>query len=259
MEYIKENLVNEQKLKRIEDYVEEHENVSLTALCTEFNISMSTLRRAVTVLCDRGVINKRYGCVYSNNKRKFMPFHLRASLNTDAKREACRVAAQLIKENDIVYLDSGSTTCYLLDYVGHLKNLTVITGNIDIIIKALPLDNVTVFVLPGFLNKKNNSFTPTNAKEAFAPYNITKAFMAASGLSLTGGFSHSDPMERETKLAAVQKSEEICFVLDDTKFGHTSLISLGPVTMANIICSNRQPDSAFVKYCEDHDMILKYS
>ena len=29
-----------------------------------------------------------------------------------------------------------------------------------------------VFVLPGLLNKKNNSFTPTNAKEAFAPYNL---------------------------------------------------------------------------------------
>ena len=53
--------MNEQKLKRIEDYVEEHDNVSMTALCNEFNISMSTLRRAVTVLCERGTINKSYG------------------------------------------------------------------------------------------------------------------------------------------------------------------------------------------------------
>ena len=133
--------MNEQKLKRIEDYVEEHDNVSMTALCNEFNISMSTLRRAVTVLCERGTINKSYGCVYTTSKRKFMPFHLRASLNTEAKKEACRYAAQLIQENDIIYLDSGSTTCYILDYVSHLKNITVITGNIDIIIKALALDN----------------------------------------------------------------------------------------------------------------------
>ena len=251
--------MNEQKLKRIEDYVEEHDNVSMTALCNEFNISMSTLRRAVTVLCERGTINKSYGCVYTTSKRKFMPFHLRASLNTEAKKEACRYAAQLIQENDIIYLDSGSTTCYILDYVSHLKNITVITGNIDIIIKALALDNVTVFVLPGLLNKKNNSFTPTNAKEAFAPYNITKAFIAASGMSLANGFSPSDPMERETKLAATQKSETICFVLDDSKFGHTSLISLGPVTLANIICSNKKPDAAIEQYCSEHNIMLKYS
>lgn len=50
--------MNEQKLKRIEDYVEEHDNVSMTALCNEFNISMSTLRRAVTVLCERGTIDR---------------------------------------------------------------------------------------------------------------------------------------------------------------------------------------------------------
>ena len=152
--------MNEQKLKRIEDYVEEHDNVSMTALCNEFNISMSTLRRAVTVLCERGTINKSYGCVYTTSKRKFMPFHLRASLNTEAKKEACRYAAQLIQENDIIYLDSGSTTCYILDYVSHLKNITVITGNIDIIIKALALDNVTVFVLPGLLNKKEQFLHP---------------------------------------------------------------------------------------------------
>ena len=80
------------------------------------------LRRAVTVLCERGTINKSYGCVYTTSKRKFMPFHLRASLNTEAKKEACRYAAQLIQENDIIYLDSGSTTCYILDYVSNLKS-----------------------------------------------------------------------------------------------------------------------------------------
>ena len=251
--------MNEQKLKKIEDYVKDHENVSLTTLCSEFNISMSTLRPAVAVLCERGVINKRYGCVYATSKRKFIPFHLRANLNTEAKRETCRIAAQLIKEDDIIYLDSGSTTCYILDYIGHLNNVTIITGNIDIIVKALSMDNVTVFVLPGLLNKKNNSFTPTNAKEAFASYNITKAFIAASGVSLSNGFSHSDPLERETKLAAIQKSETICFVLDDSKFGHTSLISLGPLTLADIICSNKAPDSAIQNYCQEHHIILKYS
>ena len=78
-------------------------------------------------------------------------------------------------------------------------------------------------------------------------------------MSLANGFSHSDPMERETKLAATQKSETICFVLDDSKFGHTSLISLGPVTLANIICSNKKTDAAIEQYCSEHNIMLKYS
>lgn len=251
--------MNEQKLKKIEDYVANHDNVSLTTLCTEFNISISTLRRAVKVLCDRGTVQKRYGCVYTNNSHKFIPFHLRTDLNTEGKKEACRYAAQFIAEGDIIYLDSGSTTCHILDYISHIKHLTVITGNIDIIIKALALDNVTVFVLPGILNKKNNSLAPTNAREAFAPYNISKAFMAASGLTLANGFSHSDPLERETKLAAMQKSKEIYFILDDSKFKQTALISLGPITLANVICSNAEPEPAIQQYCKEHNIILKYS
>ena len=78
-------------------------------------------------------------------------------------------------------------------------------------------------------------------------------------MSLANGFSPSDPMERETKLAATQNSETICFVLDDSKFGHTSLISLGPVTLANIICSNKKPDAAIEQYCSEHNIMLKYS
>ncbi len=250
--------MKEQKLKQIEDYIEEHENVALTTLCTEFDISMSTLRRALKVLCDRGVVHKQYGFVYASGKRKFVPFHVRNSLNTDAKKEACRCAAELIQENDIIYLDSGSTTCHILDYIGHIRNLTVITGNIDIIIKALALDNVTVFVLPGMLNKKNNSFSPADARQTFSAYNINRAFIAASGLSVAGGFSHSDPMERDTKLAAMEKSEQICFVLDDSKFDRTSLISLGPLTMADMICTNREPSPAIQQYCSDSHILLRY-
>ena len=48
-------------------------------------------------------------------------------------------------------------------------------------------------------------------------------------------------------------------MLDDSKFGHTSLISLGPVTLANIICSNKKPDAAIEQYCSEHNIMLKYS
>ena len=88
--------MNEQKLKRIEDYVEEHDNVSMTALCNEFNISMSTVsythlidgsqlpfdenvavtRAAVEIARPRGVsVEAEIGSVgYSDNadaKRRF--------------------------------------------------------------------------------------------------------------------------------------------------------------------------------------------
>ena len=49
------------RLRRMEQYILEKENVSMEELCTEFDVSMNTVRLDVATLVKKGSIKKVYG------------------------------------------------------------------------------------------------------------------------------------------------------------------------------------------------------
>ena len=245
------------RLIQLEEYIKNQQRVSLEALCKKFNISMSTLRRDINVLVERGAIQKAYGSVFYNySHTKMIPFHVRSTINTRAKQAACAAAAQLICDNDTIYIDSGSTTGHLMDYLADRKNLTIVTSNLDIVLRATSMENIHLLVLPGELSRKNNSFSPVVGMEVLQNLNFSKAFMAASGLTLADGFSHSYITERPLKQAVLEKAAKRYFVIDSSKFGVKALLGLCPVDCADAICTDFMPPAEYIAYCEDHGIRL---
>ena len=49
------------RLIQLEEYIKNQQRVSLDALCEKFNISMSTLRRDINVLVERGPCRRLTG------------------------------------------------------------------------------------------------------------------------------------------------------------------------------------------------------
>ncbi|MCC8025097.1 MAG: DeoR/GlpR family DNA-binding transcription regulator [Clostridium sp.] len=247
------------RLIQLEEYVKAHQKVPLDDLCRTFGISMSTLRRDINTLAERGCVQKAYGYVFFNySASRMIPFHIRSTINTGLKKEACRAAASLICDNDTIFIDSGSTTCHLMDYLADRKNLTVITGNLDVILRAAPMENIHLLVCAGELNRKNNSFSPVMGMDSLDRMNFSKAFLAASGLTTGGGFSHSYLSERPLKQTVLEKSAKHYFVVDSSKFGVKALLSMCPINRADAICTDSAPEEAYIEYCSEHGIPLVY-
>ena len=118
------------------------------------------------------------------------------------------------------------------------------------------MENIHLLVLPGELNRKNNSFSPVVGMEVLQNLNFSKAFMAASGLTLADGFSHSYITERPLKQAVLEKAAKRYFVIDSSKFGVKALLGLCPVDCADAICTDFMPPAEYIAYCEDHGIRL---
>lgn len=102
-----------QRLDMIEEYVLEHKNASLDTLCEKFNVSKNTIRRDVDILLKRGSIMKVYGGVAALETPQTFPllsYEERGGRFPDEKKEICRRAAELVAEDDTIYIDTG-TTC----------------------------------------------------------------------------------------------------------------------------------------------------
>ncbi|WP_172255732.1 DeoR/GlpR family DNA-binding transcription regulator [Saccharibacillus deserti] len=243
-------MIKSQRINQIKEYVFEHESVSLEELVEHFGVSMNTIRRDVKDLVDSGVLRKVYGGV-SVNHSTLIVFDERKDRNLTKKQEIGRLAAQFVEDGDVVFIDSGTTTLEILPYISQ-KQLTVVTNNFDFIHQAKPYPGLTIFSTGGMFERKTDSFVGFQSIELLKKYNINKAFVASTGISLTNGVTNSSPLETDLKSMVVQKSLNVFLMIDDSKFDKYALTTYCSLSDIDYLVTNSMPSDAYAQYAREH-------
>ncbi|MBO5177603.1 MAG: DeoR/GlpR transcriptional regulator [Lachnospiraceae bacterium] len=245
------------RLRRMEQYILEKENVSMEELCTEFDVSMNTVRLDVATLVKKGSIKKVYGGVCSNHQNGLVPFEERKMKNSERKKAVCRAAAALVEDGDIIYVDSGTTTMYLADYLDQHKNVTILTNNLNVIMRAVPYENIQVICLPGILERKTNSFVSAETGKILARYNIKKAIFAATGVTESGDVTNSSSLEYEIKREAMRNSEKKYLLLDSTKYGKSALLTYAHLGDMDKVIVDEEMNPGLKELCDRYNVKLE--
>jgi len=240
------------RIKKMEEYILEHDLVSMADLRDTFKISMNTVRLDVAYLVDKGTVRKIYGGVCSNISNNLIPFEERQTKNSHEKRSVGKAGAALVEDGDIIYIDSGTTTMYIVDYLGDCKNITVLTNSLNVINRAVLHPELNVISLPGTLERKTNSFVSADTVRALEKYNVKKAFMASSGISETGMITNSSPPEYEIKKAAIINSQEVYLVIDSSKYGKSGMMTYADISEMSKVIIDKNADSELLELCESH-------
>ena len=244
------------RIKKMEQYILEHDLVSMEELRDTFGISMNTVRLDVAHLVSKGEIRKVYGGVCSIQKDSPIPYEERQSRSAEEKRIVGRAAAALVEDGDILFIDSGTTTMHMVDFLGERKNVTILTNSLDVIIHAQPLPELHVIVLPGTLDRKTNSFGSAETVRSLEKYNLGKAFMASSGVSETGMVTNSSPLEFETKKAAIAGSRQVVLLVDASKYGKSAMLTYATLSRMDAVVMNGPVDPGFEALCQQHGVRL---
>ena len=137
--------------------------------------------------------------------------------NYKQKREIGKLASTFIEQNDIIYIDTGTTTIHILDNVDENLTFTLITNSLDIINKATRFKNVTIFII-GEKYVAARSFTGIKSQSIIEKFNIKKAFMSATGINIKNGLSNAELEENLIKQTVIRQSE--------TKYALTIILKL---------------------------------
>ena len=119
-------MLAEERHALILDLVNQQGNVKLTELCSRLHASQSTMLE----LSEQGLLTKVHGGAISRNERFFPVEHNmeeKANLYIAEKTAIARYAASLLEEGDFVYLDAGTTTEKVIDFIP-LKKITFVTN-----------------------------------------------------------------------------------------------------------------------------------
>ncbi|WP_332630379.1 DeoR/GlpR family DNA-binding transcription regulator [Halalkalibacter flavus] len=247
-------MLKSQRINQISDYINQHQTVALDDLVTVFGVSKNTIRRDVQELVESGEYKKVYGGV-SVNRTRLEPFQDRKTRNLRQKQLIAKKAASYLADGDVIFIDSGTTTLEIVEFIKTL-DLTIITNNLDFIIHALPFENLNVISTGGVLERKTKSFASFIKQDILKSHNINKAFMASAGVSIKNGVTNSSPLESDLKRTVVERSSEVFLLVDHNKFDQHAVMTYCDIQEIDVLITDSVPPNKYTEYAQEHNIQL---
>ena len=229
-------MLTEERFTRILSILESMGSVTVQQLMTELDASESTIRRDLNTLDANGQLIKVHGGAilkntsYSTEDDEVMQ---RRERNKGAKEKIAKYAAGLIEPGDFVYIDAGTTTDLMIDFIT-VRQAVFVTNAISHA-KRLAERGFTVYLLGGEFKAVTEAIVGEEAVAALEKYNFTKGFWGANGVSLQKGYSTPELKEAMVKKKSMENCKE-CFVLaDESKFNQISSVTFAPFEGAMVI------------------------
>lgn len=244
------------RINKIEAMLEKSETLSINQLCESFQVSKNTIRRDIAELEKRGYIQKVYGGIMRSQRDTPEPFASREIKNQAKKKQIAQIASRLVSDNDVIYIDSGTTTMHMIPFLANRKNLTIITTSVHVVNAAFPYPQLNVIATGGSLHRPSNAFVGSSVIRCLSNYNISKTFLASTGFSIEVGATNASPLECEIKRFLADKSNTKILLVDSSKVGKTSLMTFCQLGELNIFVMDQEPPKEYLDYFNAHGIEL---
>ena len=220
--------------------VKQQQEVSVEKLMGVFNVSAATIRRDLLEMEENGMIDRYHGGAKMNNSRLFEPpMLLKSNTNTEAKNMVGRYAASLVKDNQMIYIDAGSATYEMIDYIS-AKNITVVTIGIHHILKLLN-KGINTIVLGGSIRSSTMAITGSLTLSELDKYYFDASFLGTNGIHEFSGLSATNEFEAAVKLKVIEHSNISYGLADHSKFGVICPCSYTTLDKIHLITDNSGP------------------
>ncbi|MBP3335569.1 MAG: DeoR/GlpR transcriptional regulator [Ruminiclostridium sp.] len=229
-------MLTEERHSMIIKAVNERSSVTIAELAEILDVSASTVKRDLIILANEGkIIKVRGGAMSKNESFTSVEKNVeeKASICTEEKMTIAKYAAELIEKGDFIFLDAGTTTEKIIDYL-NVRDVTFVTNGF-IHAKKLARKGYKVFITGGEIKASTEAIVGAECVLTLKNYNFTKCFMGTNGISLTAGFTTPDVNEAKVKSAAIESSREVYVLADHSKFDEISSATFAGLGKAVII------------------------
>lgn len=229
-------MLTEKRHEIILELLQQKRSITVTEIKEKLGISESTIRRDLNTLDRDGRLTKVFGGAVALDmvpsvSELSVPQKLR--VNEQEKRCIARYAASLIRPSDFVYLDAGTTTGYMLDYLTE-KSVSFVTNAVEHA-RRLAVAGCRVLLVGGELRGTTEAVVGAQTILSLQEYHFTVGFLGANGVCRRHGFSTPDSSEALVKKTALGQCNRVYVLADSSKFDEVSAVSFAGYHDAEII------------------------
>ena len=235
-------MTNRQRVELIEKYIRDNRYADLHTLASRFNISQSTVRRALDELEARGVLRRHHGgasLLDTDELAREYDFISRDERNAGEKFAMARFIAERVTPGMTVVLDGG-TSAYAVARLLIGKRLQIITNSLPVAGLFSEIGTVETIVTGGSIHNRLGILVGPHCEETLRGVHADIAILGAAGITEQGLWSHNPPIAA-TQRCMVESADHTIFALDHSKFGRKAPILTTKFASTHTIVTDRDP------------------
>lgn len=201
------------------------------------------MRRDLEWLEGKGVLERTHGgAILSQRMTLETEYIQRAHTNPEEKRLIGELAASLIEEGDVVFVNSGTTTAEVLRSIPKNSNITVISNNLAAALETGET-GYTFYLIGGEFQPHSNSVAGRFATENLRQVYADKAILGVDGISLIHGCTVPSNAEAEVMQQMIERTQgKIFIVADHSKWGVVSNFQIAVIDQVDKLITDEGID-----------------
>jgi len=189
---------------------------------------------------EKRIKKTRGGAIIESTKDYEPPYMIRSLEMIEQKKVIGKLAASLIPENSLIFIDVGTTLLELAKNLPVDKNISVITNWIPIAQELEKKMFPNLFLLGGKVNCREMSIVGNYPLQFLDNFNIEICFIGVGGISIDHGLTDYMYEEIEIKKQMIQKAKKRIVLADYKKFNRLASIKICDLSDIDTIITSEE-------------------
>ena len=242
-------MLGEERREYILNLIKKTGSIKAVDIAKTLDISETTIRRDLNRLSKKKLIRRTHGGAMSIiTVGQEMKFDIQKEKFIKEKKKISLAAAMLIEEDDVIFIEAGTTGLQIAINITNKKNLTIITNSCDIAtMLGKTNSDYTIILSGGILKTDTHSLIGPLADSTIKKINVDKAFIGITGIDLEKGITAADQVEAQTKKNIIDSAEKVIALCDHSKLGHISINFVVQPEEIDTLITDNEADQKFIK------------
>lgn len=237
-------MLKEERYERILELLDGNQYLSAQQLSRQLFVSLPTIRRDLAELQQRKQIVRSHGGAKKIHSEHIVaPLDFRKTVNATEKRALCRKAAELVQDNQILFIDASTTTLQMAHFLDEKKNITVITNGIALA-TLLVKKGIKTYCTGGEIFENSMAHFGSFAEDFIRRFNIDILFFSCHGVNEMGMLTDPSLPETQIRRVAIGQAKKTVFLCDKTKINLSTPYNLVPIQSLDCIITDARDIAA---------------
>lgn len=239
-----------ERRKYILEQLNLHGIINVNEMANALHIHETTIRRDLEKLEQEGKLIRIHGGAKLNEDSIELTMKQKLDIHFQEKKAVCQRASEYVQDGDCIFIDGGTTTYPMIDYLVH-KKIKIVTHN-DLIIRRIKNCEAEIISIGGKYLPHYNMSVGANAIHQINQYHFDACFISCVGVNAKEKLCYTSEEETlDVKRAAMNNSDHAYLLIDSSKFNTKGFCKLASFDeFDKILCSTFYTETQSIKNLE---------
>ena len=238
------------------DHARVHGEVLTEPMAEHLDVTPQTIRRDLNLMCNMRLLQRVHGGAILSDGVSNMGYEARKRLREDSKQRIGKAAAALIPDDSSLFVNIGTTTEAVAQYLVDRYGLLVVTNNLNVVQTLRKNESISIMMAGGQVRSEDGGIVGEPSVNFINQFKMNNAIIGVSAIDPDGTLLDFDHEEVRVAKAIIANARSVTLVADASKFDRSAPMRIEHIAAVDHIVTDEMPPKEFVEQCQAHNTEL---